>query len=173
MTRRALKSPSPARRVLAVMWRPDFDIEKTLPMINQAFGDFASDTGPFEFSHSGYYEAEMGSGLCKRFIEIKGLQPRDSLADWKLKTTEFEHRFEAEGKRPLNVDPMLVSMENVVIATSKNFPHRVYLREGVYGDLGLIRRKGGFEALPWSYADYVEWAHFFDGIHARLKTAGR
>jgi hypothetical protein len=42
----------------------------------------------------------------------------------------------------------------MVLATFKNFSHRIYLGEGVYGDLTLMYRDKNFRALDWTFPDY-------------------
>jgi hypothetical protein len=167
--RRALKAPSKARLVLAVMWSVDFDLSsRVLSELEKAFGKIKSKSAVFDFTHTAYYQKEMGVNLKKCFVEIDGLVDRDSLATHKLSAMAFEEKHLERASRKVNVDPLLVTSENVVIATSKNFPHRVYLRDGVYADLALTRRKGAFEALPWTYGDYSEHVGFFETIYNQL-----
>jgi hypothetical protein len=55
----------------------------------------------------------------------------------------------------VNLDPGLLTPENFILATGKNFSHRVYLGNGVFADLTLVYRNGGFHPLPWTYPDYA------------------
>lgn len=170
--RRTLKEPAPSILVVAAMWRPEIDDAQARAEISRCFGAICAETQVFDFTQTAYYEPEMGAGLKKAFLACAGLAPRDSLPTFKQQAIELETlRLGSDGSRLINVDPMLVSMENVVIATSKNFPHRIYLGEGVYGDLAFLRRKGGFEPLPWTYADYAENLAFFNRLHGLLKGA--
>jgi len=43
-----------------------------------------------------------------------------------------------------------------VLATGKNFTHRIYIGGGIYADLTLIYQKGAFQTLPWTYPDYAD-----------------
>jgi Domain of unknown function (DUF4416) len=65
--------------------------------------------------------------------------------------------------RTVNLDPGLLTEENVLLATGKNYSHRVYLRDGVFADLALVYRKGEYRPLPWTYPDLAS-----DGIRAFL-----
>lgn len=167
--RRELKEPSRSRLVLALMWHPEFSEKDALNAASE-FGELAERSEAFEFTHTSYYEREMGAGLKKRFVAVNGFCARDSLARHKQRATEIENGYLTPFKtRLLNIDPMLVSLENVVVASSKNFPHRVYLGQGVFGDLALIRRKSGFDVLPWTYPDYAEQRPFFETVFSTLK----
>jgi hypothetical protein len=55
----------------------------------------------------------------------------------------------------VNLDPGLLTEENFILATGKNYSHRVYLRDGVFADLTLVYRKGEYLPLPWTYPDYA------------------
>jgi hypothetical protein len=78
------------------------------------------------------------------------------LADWKVFTNRLEERFSLGGRRPVNLDPGYVAKERLVLATGKNYTHRLYLEHGIYGDLTLLYSRGGFQPLPWSYPDYAQ-----------------
>lgn len=167
--RRPLSEPPPARLVVAAMWSPALDRERVFAEITSIFGPPRSWTEPFNFTHSDYYAREMGAGLRKCFVDIEGVQPRDSLVAHKLAAAALEDRFlDSSGRRQLNLDPMLVSRENVCISTSKNFTHRIYLGSGVWGDVALVWREGRFQALPWAYVDYVERLPFFESVRRAL-----
>ena len=114
--------------------------------------DYISAATAFRFT--GYYDKEMGPSLFRRWGCSRCLVPQDQLAAIKLKTNELEARWEVEGQRQVNVDPGILSVERLVLATGKNFIHRIYLGSGVYGDLALIYSKGSYRPLPWTYPDY-------------------
>jgi len=114
--------------------------------------DYISAVTAFRFT--GYYEKEMGTSLFRRWGCSRRLVPQDQLATIKLKTNELEARWEVNGQRQVNVDPGILSAERLVLATGKNFIHRIYLGSGVYGDLTLIYSKGSYRPLPWTYPDY-------------------
>jgi hypothetical protein len=168
--RRSLKEPKPGRLVLAVMWSPSFGEDAAMQSIAHAFGPIRSRSDAYEFStYSVYYEREMGAGLRKRFVEIEGLCPRDALPACKRLAVEVEDESVAEtGARRVNVDPLLVTLENIVVTTSKNFPHRFYLGEGVFGELALVYRDGAFADFPWTYKDYIACQPYLTSIRSLL-----
>jgi hypothetical protein len=129
----------------------------------QAARRFNDDWGPIDylsepmaFDQTDYYRPEMGGPLIKRFFASERLvDPPDLVAvkEWAW-GVERELALE-DGRRVVNIDPGLVSRERLILATGKNAGHRVYLGRGVWADVTLLFRSGGFEPLPWTYPDYA------------------
>jgi len=78
-----------------------------------------------------------------------------SLPEVKIGLERIERDLSVGGRRTVNLDPGMVTPENFILATGKNFTHRVYLRDGVFADLTLVFRKGEYRTLPWTYPDYA------------------
>lgn len=113
--------------------------------------------GPFwPFTITEYYDREMGPDLGRRLVSFLHLTHPAHVADWKLFTNRIEKDFSLGGRRLVNIDPGYVARERLVLATGKNYSHRLYLDQGIYGDLTLMYAQDGFQALPWSYRDYAE-----------------
>ena len=115
--------------------------------------DMASSWLPFNFTI--YYNNEMGAPLFRRLVAFKQLIHQISLADIKLFTNDLEHEHSINGKRLVNIDPGYLLQERFVLATGKNFSHRIHIGKGIYADLTLMYTKGEFEPLPWTYPDYA------------------
>jgi len=122
--------------------------------LNSIYGeiDLLSDLIPFDFT--GFYDKEMGAPLFRRFIAFKELVQREALTDIKKTTNGVEERYSRDGCRKVNIDPGALSGENLVLATTKGFAHRIYLRDGIYADLALIFRNRSFRPQEWTYPDY-------------------
>lgn len=79
----------------------------------------------------------------------------DSLPQIKRSTNGLEEKYaNSLGNRRINIDPGYICLEHAVLATTKGYAHRPYLREGIYVDLTLIYRNKSFQALEWTYPDY-------------------
>ena len=124
------------------------------------------------FDRTRYYEKEMGWPLHRRFISFQKLVRPEDLIQIKLTTNDLEKRYLRDGKREVNIDPGYISLERLVLATGKNYTHRIYLSRGVYGDLTLVFRKGTFTPLQWTYRDYAdpEIIRYFNGIREAYKS---
>lgn len=107
------------------------------------------------FDQTDYYHAEMGSPLFRRFIVFSDLIQQEALAGVKVVTNDLETAFSKAGKRLVNIDPGYVTAERFVLASGKNYTHRIYLSKGIYADLTLIYQKGRFRPLEWTYPDYA------------------
>ena len=110
----------------------------------------------FDFTYTHYYAPEMGTPLFRRMLVFKELIRQRDLADIKQKTNVIERRYGRDGRRSVNIDPGYLLRERFVLATGKNFAHRIYIGKGIYADLTLIYRKGAFEPLVWTYPDYAD-----------------
>jgi hypothetical protein len=106
------------------------------------------------FSQSDYYCPEMGECLLRYFLLFAPLSGRDGLAEAKLRTNRIEALYSRDGRRSVNIDPGYIALEQVVLATTKGFAHRIYLSNGIFADLTLVFENGTYRGLPWTYPDY-------------------
>jgi hypothetical protein len=165
------RAPRPAKLLVGLLFRsPDIQLQ-ALRALQEKFGplDLLTQAEPFTFTT--YYDREMGSGLLRQTIAFLDLVDPAALADVKITTNAIEHSFATHGKRAINIDPGFLCEENLVLATGKNFTHRIYLREGIYADLTLIYQKGSFRALPWTYPDYQtpRLLHLLGALRQKLR----
>ncbi len=119
--------------------------------------DYTSELIDFDFT--GYYERELGTGLKRQFLSFQDLASPDKLADTKVFTNELEQRWTEAGNRMLNIDPGFLNDSRVVLASTKDFSHRIYLGCGIYGEITLIFRHKHYEPLPWTYPDFRSEAY--------------
>lgn len=148
-------APMPAKLVIGLFTRHTHLAKPLTEQVNELFGPIDLISPWFEFNQTRYYEPEMGSGLRRRMIAFAPLIEQDRLPAVKLQTNELESRYTADGNRQVNIDPGYLLPERFVLATGKNFTHRIYIGSGIYADLTLIYQRGGFQALPWTYPDYA------------------
>jgi hypothetical protein len=115
---------------------------------------FSTDYAPLKR----YYSREMGQeqDLLRCFFFSQSSASREHLVDLKLWAIQWERRWSEQGQRLINIDIGQLGKEQMILATTKPFTHRVYLKSGVYADLTLIYQKGGYQGLPWTYPDYLE-----------------
>ncbi len=109
----------------------------------------------FDFTHTRYYEQEMGTPLFRRMLAFSQLIPMEELGSIKLFTNRMEARYQEDGRRRVNIDPGYLTLERFVLASGKNFTHRIYIGKGVFADLTLVYHKKDFTPLPWTYPDYA------------------
>jgi hypothetical protein len=89
----------------------------------------------------------------------------------KLTTNRVEEEYRQDGRRRINIDPGYISLERLILATGKNYTHRIYLSKGIYADLTLIFQKRSFRPLEWTFRDYAtpEIIGFFNDLRKKYK----
>jgi hypothetical protein len=160
-------------RLFSSLFSTDKDlIDRVIDELIGLFGPSDVITPWLMFERTRYYEKEMGWPLYRRFITFKELIPPEELVDRKLKTNKIEKKYSREGKRAINIDPGYICLERLVLATGKNYTHRIYLSHGIYADLTLVFNKGTFKPLEWSYPDYSdeESIIFFNNEREKYKN---
>ena len=149
------KEPRPVQPVLSILsskW--DFFWPRILDDLKEVFGVAEYISEEIDFIETDYYNQELGVPIKRRFISFEELVPPDRLVELKLFTYELERKNVRDGNRIFNLDPGIISLERLVLATFKEFTHRIYLRDKVWADLTLIYSNKGWVSLPWTYPDY-------------------
>ena len=146
-------------------------IDRVILEMEGLFGPTDWISPAFFFDRTKYYEKEMGWPLHRRFISFKTLVRPQDIVEIKWKTNALEKKESQRGKRKINIDPGYVALERLVLATGKNYTHRIYLSKGIYADLTLIFQRGSFSPLAWTYRDYgdPESIDYFNGVRERYK----
>ncbi len=148
--------PEPAKLVVTLFLKEKDIVVDVANDLSEKFGHVDMVSSWFPFDYTEYYEAEMGSPLFRRIFAFKDLIKQSALAEIKLATNDIEHKYSKKGKRIVNLDPGYMIKSRFVLATGKNYSHRIYIGEGIYADLTLIYTKGLFQKLPWTYPDYAD-----------------
>ncbi len=146
------------KMITSIFSREEKLIQKAILQMKILFGptDWISET--FPFNRTRYYAKEMGWPLYRKFISFSRLIYPDSIVDIKLTTNNIENEHRFNKKRQINIDPGYISLERLVLATGKNYTHRIYLTKGIYADLTLVFQAGTFHPLLWTYPDYKDEA---------------
>ena len=130
--------------------------EKALGELENKFGkiDFTSEVVNFE-EFTSYYNPEMGGGIKRFWISFENLISEADLAEIKIFTNSVEDSLAIGNKRRVNIDPGFISAANIILASTKDFSHRIYIGSGIYAEVTTIYSKNEFVKLPWSYPDYM------------------
>ena len=150
-----IKEPKPVK-LISSLFTTDLELlEVARNKLSEIFGspDYESDLLPFD--HTSYYAAEFGKGLMRKIVAFAELVDPGRLAQIKRLTNDMEMGWAKEGQRRINLDPGYVSLAKVVLATTKNHGHRVYLGQGIYGEVTLRYRSKTFRPWEWTYPDYA------------------
>lgn len=123
------------------------------------------------FTQSNYYEREMGAALLRQWVSTILPIAVTELVGIKHWTNRLEMLYADNGMRKLNIDPGYVALPKVVLATTKDYDHRIYVRDGIYEEVTLHYRRGhGWLPWPWTYPDYSteEALEFFTRVREQL-----
>ena len=67
---------------------------------------------------------------------------------------EYATTTEWPESRPLNLDPGYVTDAKLVLASTKNHAHRIYLDSGIYAEVTLYYQGRQWKHWNWTYPDY-------------------
>jgi len=168
------REPQPAYLFTAVLFSEGVDPDSFLKPLSSKIGEFLVCSREMDFVWSDYYEKEMGKNLKRIFVVYKDLVQRDKIVAVKRITDEMEKSYMKDGKRTVNIDPGLVCMENLILATNKAFFHRIYLNDGVYAEVTLFYRHDTYNPIEyWTYPEYraTPVLEFFNGIRDTLSKS--
>ena len=63
----------PIKPIMGLLYSAELNLSPILDRICQTFGTIDRQSTPFDYTHSHYYEPEMGPGLKKCFLSIHNL----------------------------------------------------------------------------------------------------
>jgi hypothetical protein len=150
------QAPQAAKLIIGVFTGNKEVIAPVLESLTGMFGEIDLMSESLPFNYTAYYAREMGEGLFRRMTAFKPLIDQGDLAAIKCQTNAIEREFSEDGCRRINIDPGYLLRERFVLATGKNFSHRIYIGQNIYADLTLMFQKGAFHFLPWTYPDYQD-----------------
>jgi hypothetical protein len=154
----APQPPQPARLIVSVLLRDRDRLPAVTDALSRRLGPVAGVGSWLPFPFTDYYTAEMGKPLSRSLLSFSSPIRQSDLAAVKRFTNRLEGQFSQEGRRTVNLDPGYLLGARFVLASGKNFAHRIYIGGGIYADLTLLFSNGRFQPLPWTYPDYREAA---------------
>jgi hypothetical protein len=167
-----VKAPRPVKLIVSAFAPCEALLQEARQRLTAEWGAIDYQSGLLPFAHTDYYAAEFGAGLMRRIWSFEPLIYPGALAQVKRRTNEIEQGWVEDDRRQVNLDPGYVSMAKLVLATTKNHGHRIYLRDGIYAEVTLCYRDGSYRPWPWTYPDYGTAAYctLFGQIRQRYVT---
>ena len=164
-------SHDPVMLIIAVFSAFPETLTAVRHILTDEYGDILCESPRFSFMETDYYESSMGGPLEKQFFAFKQLITPDRLPSIKLQTNDLEKRCQREQEtgveRVVNLDPGYLCLGKWVLASTKDHAHRLYLGDGIYGEITLKYQTGQFQTLPWTYPDYCRSDFQFFFMQAR------
>ena len=167
-----INTPIPVKLICGVIAASEEILSAALEELAAAYGDIDCESPVIPFNFTDYYEKQMGRNLLRRFAAFSDLINPGTLPDTKIATNNIEKKIAGDfpdgPSRPVNLDPGYISASKLVLASTKNFSHRIYLRDGIYGEITLSFRGGTFTHLEWTFPDYRSrlYKEFFEKVRS-------
>ena len=171
-----IDSHRPVLLIAAVTSQFDEAFDWGLSKSEQTWGPIWGRSDLFDFSETSYYEKSMGKSLKKQFWAFDRMPDPSGLADWKRLSNEWEEEFRRQFpsavERPINIDPGYITEAKLVLGTTKDRDHRIYLGKGIYAEVTLHFNRGEWKTRSWTYPDYqrVDFQEFFTACRDELRT---
>jgi hypothetical protein len=169
-----LNDPKPVKLIIGILASNHQCLHLAVDSLSDKFGkiDLSSEVWPF--NHTDYYKEETGPRILRQFVSIKQLIVPDKLAKIKHQTNKLEQKLAKKLAlpltRPLNLDPGIIEPSKMVLATTKNYSHRIYIGKKMYAEVTLIFDKGSWQPQAYTYPDYRQQCYFdfFDKVRTKL-----
>lgn len=144
--------------IAAVSGQSDSAFEWGLRRATELWGPVWETSPLFDFSETSYYESTMGAGLKKQFWAFDDLMDPGELARHKIESNRLESELAESGEynvqRPINIDAGYITEAKLVLATTKDRDHRIYLHQGIFAEVTLYYHRKQWHSRPWTYPDY-------------------
>ncbi len=148
----------PVVRICAIITRHEEARRWAIDRLRDRWGEPRDQTEPIPFLASGYYTPTMGDDLLKVIVATGEPIDPAALADWKHETNRWEKEFAKDSafveERPLNLDPGYVTQAKLILATTKDRDHRIYLRDGMFAEVTLTYVGKKWTSHRWTYPSY-------------------
>jgi hypothetical protein len=153
-----ISSPQPVLLLFAAFSRHAEALDWARERAGATFGPVVLCSDPFRFEETDYYEPSMGPAIIKQFWAFRTLIDPARIAAIKIQTNAWEAEYAALGRhaepRPLNLDPGYIGLGKLVLASTKDHAHRIYLGQGIYAEVTLYYKDRRWQTRDWTFADY-------------------
>jgi len=174
-----LKDPNPVKLIVGILASDDHGLTTARNLLLSHLGaiDLVSDIWPF--NETTYYREQTGPRILRQFVSVEQLIGPGALSDLKLRTNELEKEMAkavpSPFPRPVNLDPGLIEPSKLILATTKNYSHRIYIGKKIYAEVTLVFDRGAWRPLPYTYPDYRRQVYldFFSRVRDKLLQQGR
>lgn len=170
-----IRAPHNVKLIVGLLSGDEDLLRRARQLLARSYGPVDLESEIWPFDQTNYYEPEMGPGLRRSFLSFENPVPPDRVPEIKRVTNELETVIGddcliSEIARPVNIDPGYIDLSKLVLATTKDRAHRIYLGAGIFAEVTLLFAEAGWRELPWTYPDYKkpEYHEFFSRVRNRL-----
>lgn len=166
------RKPKKVKMIVGLISGDEALFAETKKLLEKILGKVDYESPAMGFAHTEYYENEMGCGLKRKFFSFERLCGLKSIYDLKLKTNNLEQKFLEGGRRKVNIDPGYLDLGKLVLFSTKDYSHRIYLDKGIFAEVTLYYKDKSFNPWPWTYPDYKTrpYIDIFNSIREKYKN---
>jgi hypothetical protein len=170
-----IHNPLPVKLLVGILTSIPEIISSVEERLSELFGPIDKRSEPFPFDMTRYYDETMGSPISRYFISFANLIEPSVISKIKKATNELESGFASEWtsvQRPVNLDPGYLEQSKIVLASTKNFYHRILLSGGIYAEVTLHFEAGEWRSFPWTFPDFKSgrYSQFFSSLRDSYRT---
>lgn len=161
------RNPQLVTPIVAVLAGHAAYVQMAKAPLERLFGPIQFTSPVFPFEKTAYYAPTMGEGLRRQFLTFKRLADPSPLAEWKHSTNRIEEEIGTQlaaapvpsapipvPSRPINLDIGYISGPKLVLASTKDFSHRIYLRDGIFAEITMCFRGNRWVSHKFTFPDY-------------------
>ena len=152
--------PNPVKLIIGILAADENALNTAREKIAAEFGKADSTSPIFPFDKTEYYKDQTGANILRQFVTIQELIKPDRLAQIKHKTNQIEQELaeilQSPHPRPVNLDPGYMEPSKLVLASTKNFAHRIYIGDNMYAEITLRFDKGRWADYPHTFPDFKD-----------------
>ncbi len=158
------KKPKPVKLIIGIIFSNLKIFDQAQKFLIKKFGRIDKESKFFPFDKTDYYTEEMGENLQRKFLSFENFVQPEKIAEAKIFANKLEEKLSRNGKRQINLDPGYLTDSKLVLATTKDYYHRIYLGKGIFAEVTLYFEKGSFRCFDTTYPDYrtLEYISFFN-----------
>jgi hypothetical protein len=169
-----LPAPKPVKLICGILASDAAALEAARDLLTRTLGraDCVSQIWPFDMT--AYYAEQAGPEILRQFVAFEQLIDPGRLAAVKHTTNRLEqrlaHTLQRPWPRPVNFDPGLIEPSKLVLASTKNFAHRVYIGDRMYAEVTMTYVRGTWQTFPFTFPDFKSGRYdaFFNIVRQRL-----
>jgi len=169
-----LQNPKPVKLIIGILAANETALAAAVKAISKSFGviDLTSDVWPF--TQTDYYKDELGPNALRQFVTLEKLIDPGKLAQIKHDTNSLEQQLadslNLSLPRPVNLDPGFIEPSKLILASTKNFSHRIYIGNKMFAEVTLMYEKGNWRHFEYTFPDYRQscYQDFLSKVRNRL-----
>jgi len=163
--------PPKAKLIFGILAADEKLLSSAKNILEKNYGNIDLESDISQFSFTDFYCDEMGENILRQYISFKLIIDQENINDIKVKTNDLEKEFIIDEKRQVNLDPGFVTLDKMLLATTKPANYRIYLGKGIYAQSTIYFKNKSFQPWEWTYPDYKDpkTIAFFNGVRKIYK----